>query len=41
MKRLSKKLLYTLVVTLICGGMKLHAQCIDQEKKLYNDGKYA
>ncbi len=41
MKRLSKKLLYTLGVTLICGGMQLHAQSLDQAKKLYNDGKYA
>ena len=40
MKRLSKKLLYTLGVTLLCGGMHLHAQSLDQEKKLYNDGKY-
>ena len=41
MKRLSKKLLYTLGVTLLCGGMQLHAQSLDQAKKLYNDGKYA
>ena len=41
MKRLSKKLLYTLGVTLLCGGMQLHAQSLDQAEKLYNDGKYA
>ncbi|WP_165155144.1 tetratricopeptide repeat protein [Parabacteroides sp. ZJ-118] len=41
MKRLSQKLLYALGVTLVCGGMQLHAQNLDQAKKFYNDGNYA
>lgn len=39
MKRLSKKLLYTIGIALCCGG--LQAQSLDQAKKLYNEGKYA
>ncbi|MEG1543340.1 MAG: tetratricopeptide repeat protein [Tannerellaceae bacterium] len=39
MKRLVKKLLYTLGIAVICGG--LQAQSLDQAKKLYNDGKFA
>lgn len=41
MKRLSKKLLYTLGIALLCGGTQLQAQSLDQAKKLYNEGKYA
>lgn len=39
MKAVAKKLLYTLSVVLICSG--LHAQSLDQAKKLYNDKEYA
>lgn len=39
MKRLSKKLLYTIGIALCCSG--LQAQSLDQAKKLYNEGKYA
>lgn len=38
MKRLSKKLLYTLGVTLLCGGMQLHAQSLDQAKNYITTG---
>lgn len=41
MKRLSKKLLYTLGIVILCGGTQLQAQSLDQAKKLYNEGKYA
>lgn len=41
MKRLSKKLLFTLGIALLCGGIQLQAQSLDQAKKLYNEGKYA
>lgn len=39
MNWLSNKLFYTIGITLLCGG--IHAQSLDQAKKLYNDGKYA
>lgn len=39
MNWLSKKLFYSIGVTLLCGS--LQAQSLDQAKKLYNDGKYA
>lgn len=39
MNWLSKKLFYTIGITLLCSG--LQAQSLDQAKKLYNDGKYA
>lgn len=39
MNRLSKKLFYTIGITLLCCG--LQAQSLDQAKKLYNDGQYA
>lgn len=39
MIRLSKKLIYTIVIALACTG--LQAQSLDQAKKLYNEGKYA
>lgn len=35
----SKKLFYTIGISVLCGG--LHAQSLDQAKKLYNEGKYA
>lgn len=41
MKRLSKKLLYVLSFSLLCGGLQLQAQSLDQAKKLYNEGQYA
>lgn len=39
MNWLSKKLFYTIGITLLCSG--LQAQSLDQAKKLYNEGKYA
>lgn len=39
MNWLSKKLFYTLGISLLCSA--LQAQSLDQAKKLYNDGKYA
>lgn len=39
MNWLSKKLFYTLGISLLCSG--LQAQSLDQAKKLYNEGKYA
>ena len=36
MSRLSKKLFYTIGITLLCSG--LQAQSLDQAKKLYNEG---
>ena len=39
MSRLSKKLFYTIGITLLCSG--LQAQSLDQAKKLYNEGQYA
>ena len=40
MKQLSKKLLCAIGLTLLGGG-GLHAQSLDQAKKLYNEGQYA
>ncbi|MDD2437122.1 MAG: tetratricopeptide repeat protein [Massilibacteroides sp.] len=39
MKGVVSKLLYTIVMILLTAG--LHAQSLDQAKKLYNEGKYA
>ena len=39
MSRLSKKLFYTIGITLLCCS--LQAQSLDQAKKLYNEGQYA
>lgn len=39
MSRLSKKLFYSIGITLLCCS--LQAQSLDQAKKLYNEGEYA
>lgn len=39
MNWLSKKLFYTIGISLLCSG--LQAQSLDQAKKLYNEGKFA
>ncbi|SEG21962.1 tetratricopeptide repeat protein [Parabacteroides chinchillae] len=39
MKRLSKKVIYTIGIALLCGS--LQAQSLDQAKRLYTEGKYA
>lgn len=39
MRWLSKKLFYTIGITLLCSS--LQAQSLDQAKKLYNEGEYA
>lgn len=39
MKWLSKKIFYTLGITLLCGGVQ--AQSLAEAKKLYDEGKYA